>query len=81
MARSVNLTITSIEKTGQQIAVDQYEVTIGAEWTDADGQIRTRTETVRFPNLLGQMTGVWLKENLTDLLIRGARVHYGIDEE
>jgi len=79
MTRNVNLIISEITPTGQTVNVDQYEIELTAQWTGADGQSRERTETVRFPNILAQVPGTWLKEELTDLLIRAARKKWEID--
>lgn len=79
MARNVNLTVSSISLTGQQVQVDQYEVDLTAQWKGADGQPHTRTETVRFPNILAQVSNPWLRERLTDLIIEAAREVWGVD--
>ncbi len=79
MARNVNLIVSDISPTGQQVQVDQYEVELTAQWIDADGQPHERTETVRFPNILAQVSGPWLRERLTGLVIDAAREVWGVD--
>lgn len=83
MARNVNVTITAITPTGQQVSGDQYELTFVATWIDNAGQPQSRTEAEKFPNLLG-----WLMNNhpqdakryLTEVCWKIARVKYGLDE-
>lgn len=79
MARNVNVWITNWRQTGQQVSVPQYAVDIRAEWIGNDGQPRERTETVRFPNILGDVPASWIKEELTNLMFRALRVKAGID--
>lgn len=79
MARNVNLFMSNLSSTGQIVQVDQYEVELTAQWIGNDGQSHERTETVRFPNILAQMSNPWLKEHLTNLLIAASRELWGID--
>lgn len=80
MARNVNLFVSDITPTGATPPVARYVVTIMAEWVDNEGVSKTRTGVELFPDILAEMSPAWLKENLTDLMIRAARVKYGIDE-
>lgn len=79
MARNVNLFVSKIVSTGSTVAVDQYEVELTVQWIDTDGQSHERTATVKFPNILSQVSNEWLKEHLTELLIKAAREVWGID--
>ena len=81
MASNVNLFVSDITPTGNQVSVDQYEIQLTANWIDNSGNPHTRTETVMFPNILGQMTNQWLKEHLMELIAAAAKVHWGVDDE
>lgn len=81
MARNVNLFVSDLTATGATPQVARYEVAIMAEWVDVEGVPQTRTEPELFPDILAEMSPAWLKENLTDLVLKAARVKYGIDSE
>lgn len=79
MARNVNVWLEGWHKTGQSINVDQYEVGVTIQWTDAESQAREHIETVRFPNVLTDVPAAWLKEALADLMLRAVRKKAGMD--
>ena len=80
MAQNVNVTIGGWGKTGVSISTPQYEVTIGVQWTDNAGAKRQHSERVLFPNILAQLPVEWVKEEMTDLLLRALRKRIGVDE-
>lgn len=80
MARSVNLWTENWRATGNNVQVPQYAVDVTLQWTANDGEVKERSETLRFPNFLQNVSGKDLKEWLTDLMLREARQRLGIDE-
>ena len=71
--RSVNVWLENWRATGSQVRVDQYELDVRLEWTKTDGSDGSWEGVVTFPNDLALVPTAWLKEELTDLLLRAAR--------
>lgn len=82
MGRNVNLTISDITPTGQQVLVDQYEITITANWTGNDGLPKSYSNTDLFPNILNDpgISNAWLKRHLKELVIAAVREKRGVDQ-
>ena len=73
MAKSVNVWTSNWKKTGANVQVPQYSVDITLQWTANDGEVKERTETLRFPNALQNVSAADLKDWLTELMLREAR--------
>jgi len=73
MAREVNLFVNNWKKTGVNVSVPQYSVSVTINWIDNEGESHSRSETLKFPNFLTNVGADDLKEWLTELMIREAR--------
>jgi hypothetical protein len=78
MPHNVNIFTSGWRPTGSNVSTPQYETTIRVDWTDNAGKAQTRTELVRFPNILAQVPASWVADE-KDLLMRALRVKAGID--
>jgi hypothetical protein len=80
MARSVNVWTSNWGATGNTVPVPQYKVDVTLQWTTNDGEVKERSETIRFPNFLQNVGAKDLKRWLTELMLREARQRLGVDE-
>lgn len=80
MAREVNLFTSNWKKTGVNVSVPQYSVSVTINWVDNAGVSHTKSETLKFPNFLQNVGAADLKEWLTALMISEARQRLGIDQ-
>jgi len=81
MARNVNVTIENYQATGAQVLVDQYSVDLFIEWIKNDGTPGSVSQTILFPNILGNpaISNQWLKQHLTELMLAALREIAGVD--
>lgn len=81
MATNVNVYITGFQATGQNVNFPQYEVDITINWKTNNGEDRTHTETVLFPNILNHasISNAWRKEKLEALILAALREIQGVD--
>lgn len=73
MAREVNVYTSNWRATGNDISVPQYAVDVTIKWIKDDGTSAERSETLRFPNFLQNLTNTELKEWLTELMLQEVR--------
>ena len=69
---NINIYTSNWKKTGKNISVPQYEMTI---LVDMDGQKISRT--VQFPDCLNDLPVLYVKERITDLLTDYATIKVG----
>lgn len=83
MGKNINVSVTNYTNLGTQVLVDQYSVDLQIDWTKNDGSPGATTQTVTFPNILGNagISNAWLKEHLTRLLLDALREIEGVDTE
>ncbi len=81
MAKNINLWIDNWRWTGTDVPTPQARVDVRLEWTGDDGGAREWEGILTFPNDLQDVPVAWVKESLTDLMIRAARARLGIDAE
>lgn len=79
MAKEVNVYFEGWHATGNNVSIPQYEVDITLEWTRNDGSKGTRTETAKFPNVLGQLTLSELREWMENIVIAEMRQRLEVD--
>lgn len=72
MAREVNLFTSKWKKTGVNVSVPQYSVSVTINWIDNEGVAHTKSEVLKFPNFLTNVGADDLKEWLTELMTREA---------
>jgi predicted thioesterase len=84
MATNVNMWLSGWKATGQNVSTPQYEQTVRIDWTDKDGVARTKTATVRFPNILATLVsaglGEWVAHKVNDMLLEAGRKYLGVDD-
>lgn len=79
-AREVNLFTSKWKATGEKVAVPQYEISLRLDWTGSIGTKSSRTETVRFPDLLKNIPSERLQEIITDILVEELRTRLEVDK-
>ncbi len=77
---NVNMWVDNWHATGNTVPVPQYTVDVTLEWVDAEGNSRSWTGTPTFPNDLQDVPAAWLKDMLTDLILRVARKKLRVDD-
>lgn len=80
MAKDVNVYFENWKATGSTVNVPQFEVQIRLEWTRNDGSKATRSETARFPNVLGQLALAELREWMENILVAEMRQRLEVDK-
>lgn len=80
MARNVNLFVRNWQWTGSNVQTPQATADVELHWTANDGSAQVWSGTVTFPNDLQLVPVAWVKEELTDLIVRAARKRLGIDD-
>jgi hypothetical protein len=84
MARDVNVWTSGWRATGTNVQMPQYEMVVRVEWTDSAGTPHTGQKTVTFPNdfkTIAVAHPAWAKRKLTELMLEGLRLEYGVDVE
>lgn len=79
VATGINLFTTNWRWTGNNVPTPQARVDVRLEWMGDDGQPHEWKGTLAFPNDLQDVPIAWVKDALTDLMIRAARVKLGVD--
>lgn len=79
MPRNVNVFFSGWIKTGTRVQFDQWRTSMTINYVDDTGAPQTWTGNVTFPNDLSLAPAEWLKEELSELIIRVARKRLGID--
>ncbi len=77
--REVNVYTSNWRKTGANVQVPQYELTVRFQWVDAAGVSHEGERTARFPNVLAQMSAEYVAERMKGMLLDYARQELGID--
>ncbi len=77
---NVNTWITNWRATDKTIPVPQYKVDVTIQWVDTEGNPHEWSGTPTFPNDLQDVPAAWLKEMLTELILRVARKKLGVDD-
>lgn len=80
MAREVNVYTSNWRATGNNVSVPQYAVDVTIKWVADDGTKKERSETLRFPNFLQNLTNDELKEWLTEMMLQEARQRLEVDK-
>ena len=79
-ATNVNLWIQNWRWTGVNVQTPQAKVDLTLQWTAADGTPKSWSGTATFPNDLQLVPVEWVKEEMTDLLLRAVRKRLGMDD-
>ena len=77
---NVNLYISGWQWTGSNVQTPQATADVEIYWKDENGDPKSWAGTVTFPNDLQLVPVAWVKDALTDLLIRAARKRLGVDD-
>lgn len=80
MQDGVNVSVNNWHATGLNVQVAQYKANVTVTWVDDAGVPQSWTGEVTFPNDLGLVPLAWLKEAITELLVKAGRKRLGIGE-
>lgn len=81
MASRVSVFLINQRLTGLNRTIGQRAVDVTINWVDDAGGAHTNTQTVNFPDILGNaaLPAGWLQDQLTDLCLRALRIILEID--